>query len=104
MIPQIKELARGYIHLLDVGLVCVRSQENTVDKDNSYNKMVEPLSTYKSYTKSSDRICIWEKEEGLFFAEPEEDLFSHTLVDETERLKIVQIFKLLQLPCWSISK
>ena len=50
--------------------------------------MVEPLSTYKSYTKSSNRICIREKEQGLFFAEPEENFVPHTLVDKTERLKV----------------
>ena len=50
--------------------------------------MIKPLRTYKSYTKSSNRIGKGEKKEGLFFAEPEENFFPHTLVDKTERLKV----------------
>ena len=49
--------------------------------------MIEPLSTYETNTKPSDRICIGEKEEGFFFAEPEENFLSHTFVDKTEGLK-----------------
>ena len=73
--------------LLNINLFFICSEEHTIDEDDRNDEMIEPLSTYETYTKPSDRICIGQKEEGLFFAEPEENFLSHTFVDKTERLK-----------------
>ena len=49
--------------------------------------MIEPLGTNKSDAEPPNGIRVRQKEEGLFFAEPEEKLLSHALVHQTERLK-----------------